>query len=208
MKPLLKSSFRFLPIFPLFLLSTSVFSQLLPTLSITDDDYGQTSVDFSVPVEATLSNTVIWEATDLEGRSGNLFTRFDTAPTVELLPDDITVTFAGTEVPAIKVGFNGMEFNIASIPDLGTGGTISYSITFNSELELNNSRIGIHASGEPFVGSNELSHQITVEASRHPIPVPSPVPVLSVRGVMLLIIILLWVGLYYKRNVGRIDPQA
>ena len=134
-----------------------------PTLSITDNNYGQGTKDFSVSLGATPTNTVMWVASELEGRSGMLFLRFDTAPTVELLPADLTVTFAGSPVTAIKVSFNSMEFNpVATIPDLATGGTISYSVTFNKELELNNSRIGIHAVGQPFVASNELSHQITV----------------------------------------------
>ncbi len=59
------------------------------TLSITDDDYGQATNDFSIAVGTTLTNTVTWTATGLEGRSGFLFLRFDTAPTVELFPSDV-----------------------------------------------------------------------------------------------------------------------
>ncbi len=95
-----------------------------PTLSITDDDYGQAANDFSVPVGTTLTNAVTWSATDLEGRGGSLFLRFDTTSTVELLPADLTVTFGTSTVPAIKVGFSSMEYNpVANIPNLGIGGT-------------------------------------------------------------------------------------
>lgn len=143
-------------------------SQATPTLSITDDNYGQATKDFFVPVGTNLTNTVTWTATNLVGRSGFLFLRFDTAPTVELLPADVTVSYLGSPVPAIKVGFNSLEFNpVVNIADLGTGGTVAYSVTFNKALMLNNSRIGIFASGQPFVASNELSHQINVLTPAH-----------------------------------------
>jgi len=162
----------------------AIFAQ---PFSITDDNYGQTTNDFSVSVGSTLTNTVTWSATDtitlsatgLQGRSGFLFITFDTAATVELLPEDLTVTFAGMPVQAIQDGPSRMEYHtdaVANIPDLGTGGTISYMVTFNKALELNNSRITISASGEPLVVSNSLSHQITVSGDHD----------LIVRGVELI----------------------
>ena len=134
-----------------------------PPLSITDNDYGQSRQDFSVLAGTTLTNKVTWTATGLQGRGGFVFLRFDTEPTVELLPADLTVTFAGTPVPAIQVGFNALEYQVADIPDLETGGNISYSVTFNTALRLNNSRVEITALGETSESSNSLSHQITVE---------------------------------------------
>lgn len=139
--------------------STIISAQL--SLVISDDNYDQPTNDFSVPVGVTLTNTVTWTAVELEGRGGLLFLRSNTGPTVELLPADLTVIHGGSVVPAIKVGFSSIEYHVAMISDLGTGGTIDYSVTFNKDMEVNNSRIGIHATGQPFVASNELFHRIT-----------------------------------------------
>ena len=82
---------------------------------------------------------------------------------MELLPADLEVIFAGTPITATKFFFNDLQYKLPNISDLGSGGTLSYSVTFNKGLALTNRTLRISAVGQPSAHSDTLTHYITIQ---------------------------------------------
>ena len=52
----------------------------IPAITIADDNFGQAGADFTASRGVTLTNTVTWAGTNVQGRAGLLFIRVDSSP--------------------------------------------------------------------------------------------------------------------------------